>query len=194
MKKTVYFLFAVLFAFAITACDDDENTNDKDNKKNDKKENVVQDGGKFYSETYKFKIQFPGKPDVDKEQETMEGFYVQTFMYDGGDKGNMVVSGRMNDMYAELFKGSEGELAISVRDATIQNLNAELTKEEDVDYKGIPSSYYEAKGELDGEDFYLKGINIIKNEFIYVIVVFRKEKEVEKTDYDYFINSFELVD
>ncbi|MBN2893143.1 MAG: hypothetical protein JXL97_14835 [Bacteroidales bacterium] len=192
MKRTINLLLSIFIILSISACKDKTEKNENSKDKN-KTENVDK-GDKFYSENYKFKVKFPKSPEVEKEEEAMEGFFVQTFMYDGGDNGNMVVAGRMNDMYAELFKGSEEELSVSVRDATIQNLNATLTKDESVDFKGIPSNYYEANGTLDGEEFYLKGINIVKDEFIYVLVVFQKDKDVSDKEYNDFVNSFEFAD
>ncbi len=178
MKNIFLLLVSLFFVISFSSCGSNNNLGN----------------GKFYSESYHFKIDFPGKPKVDKEEEITDGFFIQTFTFDNNKKGNMIVAGRMNDLYAELFEGNENELCISVRDATLENLDASLTKEEDVDFKGIPANYYEAKGNLKGKDFFIKGINIVNGYFIYVIVIFRESEQINDTDYNNFVNSFELVD
>lgn len=180
MKKTTYFVILLLLAISVSLSSCNEKNNSSDEK--------------FYSEEYKFKVDFPENPKVDKEEEVTDGLFVQTFMYESGNDGNMIVAGRMNELYEELFKGNESELSISVRDATLENLNATLTKDKDIEYEGVPANYYEAKGNFEGVDYFFRGINIINGNLIYVIVVFKKFGEVTDKEYNDFIDSFELVD
>ena len=181
MKNLFLLLVSLFLVISFSSCGDDNNGQTKGN-------------GAYYSEDYHFKIEFPGKPNVDREEEPADGFFIQTFTFEDNKSGNMVVAGRMNDMYAELFAGNENELSVSVRDATLDNLGADLTKEEDIDFNGIPASYYEAKGTLQNKDFFVKGINIVNGNFIYIIVVFRESEQVTDEMYNKFIDSFELVD
>ncbi len=195
MKRIKYLLLLAVVVFSLSSCKEKKEDNTKDEIKTgtDKIENTNPSDGKYYSEEYRFKVKFAGNPDVEPEQEVAKGFYVKTFMYDGGDNGDMVVAGRMDDLYAELFEGSEEELAVSIRDATLENLNAGLDKEENVTINGYPASYYEASGNFEGVDFNVKGANIIKDKFIYIIICFSKSVPVENKQYNDFVNSFEML-
>jgi len=75
----------------------------------------------------------------------------------------------------------------------LQELNGTLTKQENKDFKGSPANFYDAEGFFEGVNFNIKGVNLIKGNYIYVLIVFRKDSEVEEKDYKDFINSFEVV-
>lgn len=200
MKRIIFFLNLIMI-ISFTSCSNEKNnqnnsqdveevTNAKDNEISENKEV----DGKFYSEKCKFKAKFPGKVEISPEQKTTEGFIIQSFAYNTDNNGLIVISEKISKDYKNIIEGTEEELSINIRNNTMKNMNATLIKEETIEYNGIPSNSYQAKGNFDGVDYYMKGMNIIRNEFIYLILAFDTDAEIAYKNFDNFMNSFEFVD
>jgi len=146
---------------------------------------------KFESTNYKFKISFPKKPSIGKEEDA-GGLLVQSFACDQNNIGYVVVAAFMNDFYAEVYEGREDEIITDIRNSMIKNMNAEISKEEKTKFKTKNATYFEAIGKFENTDFQIKGIIFLNFKYIYMILV-SSEKSINNDEYEKFIKSFELV-
>lgn len=200
MKKSLYFLTALLFGlFVITSCNPKNNKSSDDTKDenvtktDDEKVDVKDDTKKvelFTSEDGSFKIYFPGKPTLTKEPVDTELGKIQMYTYMYEESVSKVYMVAYSDYpKAAIESGDTDVMLDGAKNGFLKNLNLRIDEEKDItlgDYEGI---YFKAQG---GGYYTVMKDYLIENR-LYQIGILTDKSYPSQTDIDAFLNSFELV-